>query len=102
MGEKGGIVDEGRNPFVKSYWIDQGHGLTVKYANRQASLGKLFGKSVEEIKKINPNLGSYPAFVGIRWGFAEINDNQLIETEKWVNRLTYDEFGHPLGDPLLT
>jgi hypothetical protein len=93
MVKHGGIIDYERNPFCIKSWIDQGFRFTDK---RKEYLEKLFGLSVEEIKNINRNEGSYPACVGIRWGFAEIKDNRLIKTEKWKNLHLYDEYGEPI------
>jgi len=57
---------------------------------------EITGKSVEEIKKMDDNDCQYPAFVGIRWGFAEIENNKLTATDKWKNRHKYDEYGDPI------
>jgi len=97
MTEYDGIVDKSRNPFAIPSWIDQGYGLTTNKGNRAAKLEKLFGKTIDEIKDIKTNDGRYPAFVGIRWGFAEIKNNRLVKTEKWNNRIDYDEYGESLN-----
>nr|MBP7323289.1 hypothetical protein [Deltaproteobacteria bacterium] len=97
MAKRGGVVDNVRNPFAVKDWVDQGFGLTFDKGNRQAKLEKLFGKSVEEIKRMKRNDGRYPAFVGIRWGFAGIESNVLVKTEKWDNRRMLDEYGERLS-----
>lgn len=94
MPKKSGVIDYARNPFCSNDWIKQGRGLA---AHRQEQLAYLLGKTVEAIKKIHRNNGSYPAFVAIRWGFAEVKKNKLIPTEKWNNRFGYDFFGIPLA-----
>lgn len=92
MGKTGGIIDSERNPFVQDIWIDQGYGLTAK---RCRNLAPLFGQTRAEILKGNPNKCRYAAFVGIRWGFAELQDDTLVPTEKWENRQNYDMYGEP-------
>jgi hypothetical protein len=93
MPPKSGVIDYARNPFYCDDWISQERRLT---AHRQKQFSNILGKTIEEIKKINRNEGSYPAFVAIRWGFAEVRKNKLIPTEKWSNRFDYDFFGAPL------
>ncbi|NLV46859.1 MAG: hypothetical protein GXY07_20455 [Candidatus Hydrogenedentes bacterium] len=90
MGKTGGIIDSERNPFVLDSWIDQGYGLTAK---RRGDLALLFGQTREEILKSDENKCRYPSFVGIRWGFAELQDATLVPTEKWANRQNYDTYG---------
>lgn len=92
MGRTDGITDSARNAFAKPGWIQQGYGLTAK---RRADLEPLFGQTREEILKGDENLCCYPAFVGIRWGFAELQDATLVPTEKWENRYNYNNFGEP-------
>jgi hypothetical protein len=89
-----GIIDNERNPFATKSWIEQGLSLTP---GREEKLEFLFGKSINEIKKIKPNDGKYPSYLGIRWGFAEIQNNTLIPTEKWNQRNEYDGYGYPLS-----
>lgn len=96
MGRTGGIIDCKRNPFVQDCWIDQEYGLTAK---RRRDLETLLRQTCEEILEGDENIRRYPAFVGIRWGFAELQDDTLVPTEKWENRQNYDKFGEPLeGD----
>ena len=93
MPKRSGVIDYARNPFCSNDWIKQGRGFA---AHRQKQLANILGKTVDELKKIRRNNGSYPAFVAIRWGFAEVRKNKLIPTEKWNNRFVYDFFGTPL------
>jgi hypothetical protein len=87
-----GITDNKFNPFSVKEWIYQRYPLTQ---NRKEQLAPLFGKAVETILRINPvNYGKYVAFVGIRWGFAVISGGILTETEKWNNRIYYDDYGN--------
>ncbi len=91
---KNGIIEQEKNPFATPSWIEQGYGLTFKKTrNRQDQLTDLFNKTIEEIRQMDQNSGAYPAFVAIRWGFAEIKDNKLVPTRKWENRFEYDEYG---------
>jgi|GEM_PF-1455154 len=92
MGKTGGITDSERNPFTQDGWIEQGYGLTGK---RRTDLEPLLGQTREEILKGDENLRRYPAYVGIRWGFAELQDDTLVPTEKWDNRHNYDKYGEP-------
>ena len=85
-----GIIDKINNPFALESWIKQGYGLTLR---RQDQLKPLFGKTIGEILSINRNEGRYPAFVGIRWGYAIIKNNILEPTEKWFNSELYSEYG---------
>ena len=94
MAKEGGIIDKDINPFYDKDWVKQGRRLTGK---RQDYLIKIFNKTVEEIKEINRNEGKYPAFVAIRWGFAEIKNNVLVKTQKWENKHSYDEYGDSLS-----
>jgi hypothetical protein len=88
-----GIIDY-NNPFVLDSWIKQGYGFTP---HRQKQISKLFGELISTIKGINPkNENSYAAFVGIRWGFAKIDDKKLAPTEKWQNRFQYNGHGNPI------
>lgn len=87
-----GIVDGDRNPFANNKWIEQGYGLTDK---RQGPLEALFGQTRVKIMRGDRNRCRYVAFVAIRWGFAELREDVLVPTEKWENRLYYDERGNP-------
>jgi hypothetical protein len=89
-----GCIDAGLNPFSRDSWITQGFGLTDKRAQK---LAIWLGKDVSEILAYRPeNDGRYPAFVGIRWGFAEIIDGKLMGTEKWRHRNSYDAHSFPI------
>ena len=90
MARETGIIDKINNPFTTKDWINQGRGLT---GHRTKQLKSLINGHIENIKKLNPNEGSYPAFVAIRWGFAKIETDVLIGTEKWKKRELYDKFG---------
>jgi len=89
-----GVIDANRNPFVSKDWVEQSYGITD---NRRWQLSKLFGKTLVEINKIKANEGNYPAFVGIRWGFAKLVDGRLFKTDKYENSESYDEFGRRLS-----
>lgn len=78
-----GIVDESRNPFAKPYWINQNYGFTLK---RSEDAERLLGLTVKQIQAEGRNKGSYPAFVGIRWGFAKIENGKLVATAQWNQR----------------
>lgn len=85
------IIDVERNPFFHESWRVQNYPLTK---HRKEQLEKLFGQDEESIKKIDQNTGAYPAFVGIRWGFAEVTDKKKLRaTDKWHNRNFHDEYG---------
>jgi len=85
-----GIIDLIRNPFSIKSWIEQDHGLT---SHRSDQLYKLLYKTVDDISVLPENEGKYVAYVAIRWGFAEISENQLSPTKIWNNRQEYDEHG---------
>ena len=89
----GGIIDKENNPFVVNDWIKQGFGLTL---HRQKQLKKILGKTIDQIRRIKRNEGAYPAFVGIRWGFANIKNDVLEPTSKWDDRGLYSEYGERL------
>ncbi|MBP7509187.1 MAG: hypothetical protein KA807_15350 [Prolixibacteraceae bacterium] len=91
MKSSDGIIDKQNNPFATPSWIEQRHPLTTE---RQVLLTLLFGKELSSIK--NPNKEKYPAFLGIRWGFATIERGRLIQSEKWIHRFNYDDRGYPL------
>ncbi len=80
MQNKVGAIDKERNPFSCEDWINQGFSLT---SHRQDQMKVILGKSVDEIFDLDRNEGSYPAFVAIRWGFAEVKDNKLVATPKF-------------------
>lgn len=91
-----GIIDKNRNPFVWKDWAKKKGRLTV---GRQDELQSLFKKSVQQVISIGVNKGRYPAFTGIRWGFAELKDGILLPTIKWDDRHLYDGFGnHKSGE----
>ena len=90
MGRTDGITDSKRNPFTQDRWIRQGYGLTGK---RRTDLEPLLGQTREKILKGDENSRRYPAFVAIRWGFAEVQDDTLVPTEQWENRHNYNNFG---------
>ena len=75
-----GVIEEDRNPFAQPSWIEQGYSFTE---HRRDQAGALLGKTVQEIRDMGGNEGEYPAFVAIRWGYAEIKDNRLTPTAKW-------------------
>ena len=76
-----GIIDLLRNPFAFKSWIDQGYGLTPY---RSDQLSKILYLSVDDISALPRNKGKYVAFVAVRWGFAEISDNQLHPTKNGI------------------
>ncbi len=88
-----GIIDPECNPFARPAWIKQCFGLTD---DRKGELALQFGKTVDEIINGDQNFERYPAFVGVRWGFAEIVGDRLEKTEKWKNRASYSDRGEPL------
>jgi len=49
-----GIINIEKNPFSTKSWIEQSHGLT---SHRGKQLNYLFGKTVEEINRIEINEG---------------------------------------------
>ena len=85
-----GIIDLIRNPFAIKSWIEQGYGLTP---HRCDQLSKILYLPVEDIKALPRNEGKYVAYVGIRFGFAIIDDGKLLPTKKWDNRHELDEYG---------
>jgi hypothetical protein len=88
-----GVIDTLENPFVRNSWVQQGYGLTN---DRPDCLEKLFGMTIQAIKQSKPiNENAYPAFVGIRWGFARIESGILLATDKWLARHSYDAWGNP-------
>lgn len=76
-----GIIDAVRNPFAQTNWIEQKFPLTK---HRLDQVEQLLTKTVEEIRSLEANSGSYPAFVAIRWNFVEIRDNKLHPTSNWA------------------
>jgi hypothetical protein len=90
MANSGGIIRTELNPFSCGDWIDQGFGLTE---HRRKQLLPLLGLELSEIRKINRNEGAYPAFVAIRWGFAEVKNDRLMPTYKWESKDLYDNYG---------
>jgi hypothetical protein len=93
MARSGGIIDKEKNPFANKDWIKQGFGLTL---HRQKQLKLLFGKRIHQISRIKRNEGAYPAFVGIRWGFACIKNDILEPTSNWHHSGLYSEYGERL------
>lgn len=91
MAASNGIIDPERNPFATPSWVAQGQSLSTAY--RQGQLRGLFEKTIDEIRSFNPNQGQYPAFLVIQWGFARLEGERLVPTEKWKNRSDYDGFG---------
>lgn len=79
-----GIIDASRNPFAVKDWIRQRRRFTM---HRRKQAEALLGKTVQEINDLKDrNIGRYPAFVAIRWHFAEIMDDKLVPTGKWNER----------------
>lgn len=95
-----GILDKQRNPFLGNYhsWVcSQEGGLTRGPGSREEGLAKILGSDVQSLLESKEyNDVHYPAFVGIRWGYAEIIDGILVPTDKWENRSKYDEYGQPV------
>jgi hypothetical protein len=88
-----GIIDPLVNPFAYTDWIKQNRPFTD---HRNEQLLELFNKDIETVRRIKPiNKGKYVAFVAIRWGFASIVNDRLVQTEKWKNRSSYDDYGQP-------
>lgn len=94
MAASSGVIGSERNPFATPSWGAQGQSLST--AHRQGRLERLFGKSLGEIRSFDPNEGQYPAFLGIRWGFARLEGDRLSPTDKWENRPAYDGFGEEI------
>ncbi len=88
-----GIIDKKLNPFYKAAWCGQNSQLTP---HRKDQLRKLLFQSIANIYRMNPNEGSYVAFIAIRWGFAEIVGGDLIGTEKLSNEGLYDNWGNQI------
>lgn len=76
-----GIIDRERNPFTIPSWIRQNLSFT---SFRQKEFNLLIGKNEETIRSIGRDRGRYPAFVAIRWGFAEISDKILCATKNGI------------------
>ena len=76
-----GIIDLERNPFALNSWVEQGYGFTP---HRGRQFEKILGQAIKEIKSAKRNEGAYPAFVAIRWGYAEIISGKLMATSKWL------------------
>jgi len=68
------------NPFYRKSWDQEKWDLTKK---RKLILPLLIGKTVEEIKAMDDNEGSYIAFKAIKEKLCIINDNKLVESEGW-------------------
>ena len=90
MTEDKRIIDKKHNPFYCGSWRVQNYSLTK---HRMQQLEILFGKDEESIKNIDRNIGAYPAFVGIRWGFAIMSDKKLTKTDIWRKKDTYEGYG---------
>jgi 5-methylcytosine-specific restriction protein A len=99
MNEAQGVIDLDQNPFSTKSWIDQSFKLTAK---RAAQLKELFGKSIDEIKTVGSNQGRYPAFVGIRWGYAEVREFTLQPTEKWDSKINSENLSLNKKNPSWT
>lgn len=98
MTEEIGIIDKERNPFSYKSWVDQGFGFSE---SRRKKLAMLLGKDKVSIsKEFLSNDGLYIAFVAIRWGFAEMIDGKLKETEKWVENYMYDQYGQTIDQSM--
>jgi hypothetical protein len=104
QGSKMGIIDAEKNPFLGNYmdWImTQRRGLSPLI---HARVSKLFGRTVEDIKGTEHytpkarNEVRFPAFVAVRWGFAEIKSGELVPTKKWDQDFLYDKYGVLLAD----
>ena len=81
MTKNDGIIDIERNPFTRNSWVKQGRKLT---GGRPSELNELLGYSVKEINGMDDdNVTNYSAFVGIRWGYAEVVNDTLVGTKKW-------------------
>ena len=89
----GGVIDKTKNPFARQDWIEQRHAFTP---HRRDQVELLLSKTIEEIRAIGTNAGSYPAFVAIRWRYAEITQNRLTPTAKWTEWLPPDVRRTPL------
>ena len=50
---------------------------------RAKQLERILSKQVQTIQIAKPNENSYPAFVGIRWGFARVEVEVLAPTDQW-------------------
>ncbi len=80
-----GIIDLVRNPVAINSWVEQGYGFS---SHRGSQLEKILGQSIREIKAANRHEGAYPAFVAIRWGYAEMVGGKLMATSK---RVAFDQ-----------
>lgn len=89
-----GIIDKDHNPFFVEDWRKQNFSLTP---HRKEQLEKLFELDEASIKNINKNEGAYPAFVGIRWGFAKMNDGKLTAHENWHNKNMLEGYGQRIN-----
>lgn len=94
-----GVLDRRRNPFLGNYnsWVcSQEGGLTRGPRGVEKRLARIFGKNVQDILAPgDDNDKRYPAFVGVRWGYAEVVGDTLVPTDKWDNRSKYNEYGQP-------
>jgi hypothetical protein len=68
------------NPFYRKSWDQESWDLTKK---RKQQLPTLFGKTIEEIKAMDDNIGPYIAFKAIKEKFCFIKDGRLVESDRW-------------------
>jgi len=62
-----GIIDKKRNPFYCESWRVQNYSMNN---HRKEKLKKLLEQDEGSIKNMYRNIGAYPVFLVIRWGFA--------------------------------
>ena len=77
-----GVIDKSKNPFAQKAWIAEKRPFN---ALRRAQAQLLLSKTVQEIRAIGTNYGCNAAFLAIRDGYAEVNEeNRLVPTAKWT------------------
>lgn len=69
------------NPFYRKSWDQEKWDLTMK---RKQKLPLLFGKTIEQIKAMKDNDGSYLAFKALKEKLCVIKDSRLVKSGEWL------------------
>lgn len=88
-----GVVDKERNPFSIPSWckegIPEGSGRQMQPTSIE-NFQRILENGGRIADVLEPHYEKYAAFQAIRWGYAKVEGDVIIPTQKWINLTNLD------------